>query len=115
MLGVQLLSVTGKAESSQNIPVNPASNYLEQNTLCSPFSCIYVPCTQIKNNSRTEFPLYALLKSCSVNRIILEIGYRRGTRKDTQIRTFLFMKKLANQPSGFCYFCLTSAASTAPI
>lgn len=37
MLGVQLLSVTGKAESSQNIPVNSASNYLEQNTLCFRF------------------------------------------------------------------------------
>lgn len=52
MLGVQLLSVTGKAESSQDIPVNPASNYLEQNTLCTRFSRICVPCTHIKNNSQ---------------------------------------------------------------
>jgi len=52
MLGVQLLSVTGKAESSQNIPVNPASNYLQQKTLCSWFSRIRVPCRHMQNNSQ---------------------------------------------------------------
>lgn len=100
MLGVQLLSVTGKAESSQNpvIPVNPASNYLQQNTLCSWFSHTRVPCTHMKNKSTTriKISLYALLESCSVNRIMLETGCDRDMRTDRQVHTSFHENNLLN-------------------